>query len=305
MIQIGFGNEIIPRHPLTMLETINALTAEKKGSRQTISMLEYLKQGGVRKTDHTRHQEYFVVNVGGKIQELSLEEIKKQIFLQSGVEILGLSRIGNSYQNVTASIQGYNPILPQTSEFERPNVSEGPHMVLGLYAFDPLGKLRIFRTLQLRNEQIHVDTIRGFADSTTLDSGQVLYDIEHAEDQILKNIYKVVKDEGGTKLKIKNIIFLGSPVVNSSFVTSLSATFAIEVDYQKFRTLSQVKTTEELIREEEAFKHEGLTSFIIDMSFAEYIGYKLDPSIIRDLTADGPSDAIVNYYIARTLINTL
>ncbi len=282
---------------MTTKETIDEQTANLKPLLQTISFTNFIKKGGER--NDNRQKETFTVKIDDKISELSLEELQEKTS-NDNFQLIGLSGIGNKFQNIRSVVQGYNPNKPDSGFFERPVVAEGPHMILCVYAYDDENKLRIFRTLQLRNEQVYVDTIRGFADNSSLENGEILYDIDNAQARIILNITKIIKEEGGKKLlKINNITFLGAPVVNSSFVVSKSATFAVEVDYKEFRKISQVITTNELKRREEEFSHEGLTEFIIDLSVPEYFAYKLDPNIVRDNAADGPSDIVVNTTLLR------
>lgn len=302
LIQAGFASDLLARHPLTTKETIDEQTAKLKPLLKTVSLTDFIKNGGARNDNQQR--ETFTVEIDGKVSELSLEEVQKRT-TNDDFRIIGLSRIGNNHQMVKAVVQNNNPNNPN-SGFERPITAEGPHMILCIYAYDDEQKMRIFRTLQLRNEQIYVDTIRGFADTTSLSNGEVLYNIENAQDRIISNITRVIKEEGGQKLlKIKKITYLGSPVVNSTFVTSKSATFAVEIDYKEFRKLSQVMSIEEFNRRNEEFQHEGLTEFIIDMSIPEYFAYKFDSTIIRDQAADGPSDIVVEYYVAQTLLKAI
>lgn len=302
LIQVGFSGNLLQQHPLTTKDTLDEQTASLSKLLQTIPFTDFLKNGGER--NDNRHRETFIVKIDGVISEMTLEQVQ-QITSNDNFKLLSVSLIGNKYQQVKAVIQGHKPDDPK-SGFERPIVSEGPHMILCLYSYDSEGKLRIFRTLQLRNGRVYVDTIRGFADSTSLEDGTVLYDLEKAEDRIYSNITKAIKDEGGQKLlNIKKITYLGAPVVNSSFVSSQSATFAVEVNYELFRKFSQVITANELQRRQEGFAHEGLTEYIIDMSVSEYLGYKLDPTIIRDNAADGPSDIVLQYHLTKILLQAV
>jgi hypothetical protein len=302
LIQVGFDNNVLPQHPLTTPSFLSNQTKILNPSFQTIPLIQFLENGGVR--NDNRQRETFIVKKNDVICEMSLEEIQ-EITSSNDFQILGVKTIGNKYQKVTATVQGHDPKNPQ-SGFERPIVEEGPHMVICVFAYDQEGKLRIFRTLQMRNNRMYVDTIRGFAEITMLETGEVLYDLQNAEATIYQNIVKVIKNEGGKKfLDIKKITFLGPPIPNSTFVQSQSAMFAVEVDYNTFRINQCVADAEEINRRKNQFNHEGLTEYVLDLSVAEYIGYKLNSEIVHDMTADWVSDTVLQYYFTQTLLKSI
>lgn len=210
---------------------------------------------------------------------------------------IALSSIGNQYQTVHAVVQGFNPKNPD-SGFERPVLEEGPHMVIGLYGFETKRflfffkkkKLHVFRTLQMRTGRLVVDTPRGFATSEMLESKEQIYTAN--QDQVIANLIKIMKEEAG-KMEIKKISYLGADICNTSCIISKSALYAVEIDYSKFKLFSKMITAEEYTRRVEQFDHEGLIGGVIDMTVDQYLNYKENPHIVKDMTADYVSDFII------------
>lgn len=254
------------------------------------------------------HLETFVVGRNKEGEEgdmeigfASIQEFQ-QVLRELGapIQVLGVERWGNVNQTVESAVQGIDPEQPG-SGYERPNNYEGSHMVISLHAFDDDGNIHIFRTLQGRNGVVRVDTPRGFAEREDLEDGTQMYDIEGAGVAVINNLEKLVDEEAGNALKIKKVTYLGAPVVNASFVTSQSALFGVEVDYNSFLKSQQVITPEEVARRVREFKHEGLIGGILDMTLEQYISYKTNPDVPRDLAADGPVDIMVIDHLAGEL----
>jgi len=187
------------------------------------------------------------------------------------------------------------------SGFERPTVAEGPHMILAPFAIDSEGQLHVFRTIQMRTEEAVIDTPRGFADSKSLENGEQMYDVENAGDKVTANMKRIVGEESGDALKIKRVVFLGSPRVNSSFVTSKSAIFGVEVDYDAFIKAQKVVSPEELQRRKEQFEHEGLVGDVLDITLPQYADYKRDSDLAKDMAADFGTDTVVIDFLERNL----
>lgn len=293
-------------HELASQDVLDRITAEVGPKQQMISLAHYLKEIGHKARGAgngtlNSHFEEFIVREDGDIKVTSLAELQQKL-AEAGVtvEILGVESVGNPFQKVSAKVQGFNPENPQ-SGFERPTVAEGPHMVLAITAKDKEGKLHLFRTIQYRTGEAIIDTPRGFADAQSREDGTQLYDLEKAGERVPVNVGRVVGEEAGEVLKIKKIIYLGSPRVNSSFVTSKSALFAVEVDYDHFVKASKVVSEEEYARRKEAFEHEGLTGAILDMDMAQYANYKRDSRIARDMAADAPADIMVIDWLDKQL----
>jgi len=259
-----------------------------KDSFQTISLEDYLDLGlkprGSGNGTLNSHDETAIVHTKD-----GLTVIKKITDVGDGDTFQGFSSWGNKFQMIKAVVQGYNPNDPN-SGFERPILSEGPHMIIGLYAFDQKGSLHIFRTLQIRNNRLIIDTPRGFAEAKMLESGEQIYDAD--PEQVTKNLVRIVKEETGS-LTIKKIDFLGSDICNTSCIASKSALYAVEVDYDSFLKLSMVVSHEEAARHLEQFAHEGLIGKIFDMNVKEYLAYRSDPAIVKDMTSDRISDFVI------------
>lgn len=275
-----------------------------------VGLAEYLKDiagkprgtatGG--KEDLNSHSEEFIVRDSEGIQVRSLQELQAQLAeLGASFELLGVESIGNPNQKVSAVVQGVDESNPK-SGFERPVVAEGPHMVLAPFAVDRSGQLHVFRTIQYRTGSAQIDTPRGFADAKTLESGEQLYEVEEAGEKVKANMERVLGEEAGKGLlQIKRVVYLGSPRVNASFVTSKSALFGVEVDYDKFVHSSKIITEEELQRRREQEQHEGLIGGILDINLSEYVNYKRNSEIPRDLTADAGSDMVVIDFMGKQL----
>lgn len=305
MIQIGFPYKSLPIHPLATKESLDYSTEVLGPHRQTISIYDYLLTHHGKRIKKNQQKETFVIeDENGGFTILSLEEVNKKISSGQKFQILALNEIGNQFQNVRAVVQGYDPQNP-LSGFERPNTSEGPHMVLGIFGYSDENRLRLFRHQQIRNGKAYVDTIRGFADAKTLENGELLYDIEHSEERILSNILKLTKEEGGEKVKIKNIYYVGKSSGNSTHEEGYTPFFAVEIDYNCFRKLSFVVTKEEMERREREFQHEGLTEYFIDMSALEFVGYSLNPLVDKDRTADYCNHIIFEHHITESWLKLM
>jgi len=94
---------------------------------------------------------------------------------------------------------------------------------------------------------------------------------------------------------------LGAPRLNGSFYTSKSAIFAVEVDYNAFIKAQKVVSPEELKRRKEAFEHEGLVGDVLDITLPEYVNYKRDSQISRDMAADFGTDTVVIDFLEKGL----
>lgn len=216
------------------------------------------------------------------------------------IEVLGVQSIGNANQKVTAVVQGVDRSKPQLG-FERPTVAEGPHMILAPFAIDKIGQLHLFRTIQLRTGEAVIDTPRGFADSKSLESGEQMYDVENSGEKVTANMKRIVGEESGDALQIKRIIYLGAPRVNGAFVTSKSAIFGVEVDYDAFVKARKVVSPEELQRRKEQFEHEGLVGDVLDITLPQYTSYKRDSQLSKDMAADFGTDTVVIDFLERGL----
>lgn len=293
-----------------LVDRLKSETAEVREKQTMMSLADFLKnctksrgpKGG--REDLGSHFEEFIIKEGSEISVVNLEDLQKKL-LQAGVdlEIMGVQSWGNAFQKVEATVHGVDPSNPE-SGYERPTVAEGPHMVLVPYAFDEKGEMHIFRTLQQRTGEVVLDTPRGFAPKKEREDGTVQYDIDSpdAESRVEGNLKKVLKDETGKGLlKIKKITYLGAPRVNTSFVTSQSAMFAVEVDYDNFLKHQNITSPEEIQRQEEQYEHEGMLGKILDMNVDEYLSYRSSSEINRDLTADSPSDMIVMDFLYERL----
>ena len=297
------------KHELANQSALDRVDEMMAGKQDMPSLATYLKdiagkprgvQGG--NADLNSHFEEFVVRQGGDIQVMSLADLQEKLGSAGvAVEILGVESIGNPNQKVTARVQGVNTGNPQ-SGYERPTVAEGPHMILAPYAVDNEGKLHLFRTIQYRTGEAVVDTPRGFADSKSLETGQQMYEVETAGSRVEANMKRIVGEEAGKKLlDIKRIVFLGAPRVNSSFVTSKSALFGVEVDYNAFTQSNKVVSDEEFQRRREQLEHEGLMGIVLDMDVDQYVNFKRDSEVARDMAADSGTDIVVMDWLATKL----
>jgi hypothetical protein len=288
------------RHPIANRASLEAITEQNIASQEVVRLVDYFKdiagkprgsKGGSE--DLNSHREQFIVKQGEKIKLASLEELQ-QLLKDHGIdtEILGVQSISQDNQRIEAVVQGVDRNKPTTG-YERPTVAEGPHMILAAYAKDKNGQLHIFRTIQMRTGEAMIDTPRGFAEKKALEDGTQMYaDIEENEKQIATSMKKIVSDETGEALQIKRIRYIGSDRVNSSFVTSKSAVFGVEVDYDAFLKNKRVVALEELKRRKEQFEHEGIVGDVLDMTLSQYVEYKRDSDISKDMAADFGTDTI-------------
>ena len=283
-------------HPIINGDTLKQIFDEYKDSFQTIPLKDYLELGlkprGTGDGTLNSHNGTFIVQDSDEVIG-----IRNQHDINTCLdgEFLGIHSWGNEFQSIEAVVQGYNPNNP-SSGFERPVLREGPHMVIGLYAYDQDGELHLFRSLQIRNNRLIVDTPRGFAESKMLESGEQLYNAD--SDQVTKNLIKIIKDEAGN-LKIRQIRFLGADICNTSCIVSKSALYAVEIDYESFLKLSMVISPEEAKRHAEQFQHEGLIGKLFDLTIDEYMYYKTNQDITKDMTADYISDYLIAEYFTR------
>lgn len=187
------------------------------------------------------------------------------------------------------------------SGFERPTVAEGPHMILAPFAIDKDDQLHVFRTIQMRTGEAVIDTPRGFADSKSLESGEQMYDVENSGEKVTANMRRIVGEESGDALQIRRIVYLGAPRVNGAFVTSKSAIFGVEVDYDAFVKAQKVVSPEELQRRKEQFEHEGIVGDVLDITLPEYANYKRDSQISKDMAADFGTDTVVIDFLEKGL----
>jgi hypothetical protein len=296
-------------HALAHQGILEMITEANKTKQEVVPLVTYLKDiagkprgsqtGG--KEDLNSHSEELIIKEGEEIRLASLQQLQSLLSEQGlNVEILGVQSIGNANQRVEAVVQGVNRENPN-SGFERPTLSEGPHMILAPYAIDRNGELHLFRTIQMRTGEAVIDTPRGFADSKALEGGQQMYDIDNSGDRVKGNMQRIVGEESGDALRIKKIKYLGAPRVNSAFVTSKSAIFGVEVDYDAFITSKKVVTEAELQRRREQFEHEGLVGDVLDIPLSEYVNYKRDSQISKDMAADFGTDTVVMDFLAQNL----
>ena len=289
-------------HELVSTQMLEGGSMDIKTRREMLPLFEYFGQeyakprgteGGNK--DLNSHKETLIIKEGNEIKLKDLNEFQGML-KQAGfnADLLGVHSIGNTNQTITSQVQGINENERKTTGFERPTVSEGPHMIMVPFAYDKEGNIHVFRTVQYRTNSAGIDTPRGFMDAETLKSGKHVYKVKGSEAKIDENIKKIIKEEGGEKfLKIKKVNFLGSHIVNKSFVTSPSALFGVEVDYEEFIKLRDVVSPEEAARRHEQKEHEGLTDIIIDMTAEQYVNYKTNPDIPKDMAADEPSDIVI------------
>lgn len=296
-------------HPLAQAAVMEDVTRTMLPRQEMIPLITYLTDiagkprgsatGG--KEDLNSHKEEFIVRDTDGIRVASLLELQDLLSSQGlNVEVLGVQSIGNPNQQVTAMVQGVDRAKP-ASGFERPTVAEGPHMILAPFAIDSQGQLHLFRTIQMRTGEAVIDTPRGFADAKSLESGQQMYDVEGAGDRVTANMKRIVGEESGEALKIKRVVYLGAPRVNSAFVTSKSAIFGVEVDYDAFVTAQKVVSQEELQRRKEQFEHEGIVGDVLDITLPQYVDYKRDSDLAKDMAADFGTDTVVIDFLERRL----
>ncbi len=314
--------EIIPRvttfeptgtpHELANPKFLEGLSMKIEPRRKLVPLFEYLKgaqnkprgqEGG--QTDLNSHFEQFIVREGGEIKLKDLSEFSEMLRLAGfNADLLGVQSVGNKNQQVTAVVQDVDPNNPQ-SGYERPVTAEGPHMIIAPYATDENGQLHVFRTVQFRTGSAGIDTARGFLDAQTLSSGQHIYKVEGSEGKVQENLRRIIKEEGGEKLlNIKKVQFLGAHTVNKSFVTSPSALFAVEVDYETFTQLKNVVSAEEAARRKFEFEQQGLTDMILDMTPEQYVHYKTNPSLAKDMASDSATDIVMMDFLMRELQKT-
>lgn len=297
-------------HALANKGILDMITEANKEKQEVVPLVDYLKEiagkprgnatGG--KEDLNSHDEELIIKEGDEIKVTSLSKLQELLEEQGlSIKVLGVQSIGNKNQKVESVVQGVDRSNPK-SGFERPVVDEGPHMILAPYAVDKKGQLHLFRTIQMRTGQASIDTPRGFAAAKELEDGQQMYDdIDKNGDKIGENMKRIVSEESGEALKIKRVRFLGSPSVNRSFVRSKSAIFAVEVDYDAFTKNRKVVTPEELTRRREAFEHEGLIGDVLDIPLSEYVNYKRDSEISKDMAADFGTDTVVMDFLEKNL----
>lgn len=289
------------KHELADPKFLEGLSMKIEPRKKMIPLYQYLdkvhgkprgQEGGTK--DLNSPAEQFIVKEGDEIKLKNLTELQEMLKLGGfNADILGVQSVGQKNQMVTAVVQDVDPNNPQ-SGYERPVVSEGPHMIIAPYAYDKDGKLHVFRTVQFRTGKASIDTARGFLDADTLASEQHIYKVEGSEEKVKENLGKIIKEEGGDKfLKIKGVNFMGAHVVNRSFVTSPSALFGVEVDYDTFSQLKNVVSPEEAARRKEQFEHEGIMDMILDMTPDQYVNYKTNSSLSKDMAADSATDIVM------------
>lgn len=296
-------------HPLAQASVLEDVKHTMEPKQEIVPLVDYLRDIAAKprgsatngKEDLNSHNEDFIVKDAQGIRVASLSELSDLLTSQGlNVEVLGVQSIGNANQRVKAVVQGIDRSKPQ-SGFERPTVAEGPHMILAPFAIDENGQLHVFRTIQMRTGEAVIDTPRGFADSKSLESGEQMYDVANSGEKVTANMRRIVGEESGDALQIRRIIYLGAPRVNGAFVTSKSAMFAVEVDYDAFMHSQKVVSSEELERRKEAFEHEGLVGDVLDITLPEYTNYKRDAQISKDMAADFGTDTVVIDFLERRL----
>ncbi len=296
-------------HPLASASVLEDVRQTMGPRQEMVPLVDYLRDiaGKPRgsatqgKEDLNSHNEEFILKNSQGIHVASLSELQFMLSEQGlDIEVLGVQSIGNPNQKVTAVVQGVDRSKPQ-SGFERPVVAEGPHMILAPFAIDKEGQLHLFRTIQMRTGEAVIDTPRGFADAKSLESGEQMYDVENSGEKVTANMRRIVGEESGDALQIKRIVYLGAPRVNGAFVTSKSAIFGVEVDYDAFIKAQKVVSPEELKRRKEQFEHEGIVGDVLDITLPEYANYKRDSQISKDMAADFGTDTVVIDFLERGL----
>lgn len=289
------------KHELADPKFLDGLSVKVEPHRQMVPLFQYLdkihgkprgSEGGEK--DLNSPVEQLIIKEGSEIKLKNLTQLQEM--LRTGgfnADILGVQSVGQKNQMMTSVVQDVDPDKP-TSGYERPVIAEGPHMIIAPYAYDKDGKLHVFRTVQFRTGKASIDTARGFLDAQTLASGEHIYKVEGSEAKVQENLGKIIKEEGGNKfLKIKKVNFMGAHVVNRSFVTSPSALFGVEVDYDTFSQLKNVVSPDEAARRKEQFEHEGIMDMILDMTPDQYVNYKTNPSLSKDMAADSATDIVM------------
>lgn len=276
-------------HPIINSDMLAKIFEQNKEHFQMLPLREYLKlglkpRGTNSKTELNSHFETMITS-----EEIDPKRLADRQF--------ALEKVGNKNQTVYATVQGYDPDKAD-SGFERPVVEEGPHMIIGVYAIDDSKHLHLFRTLQMRTNHLVVDTPRGFASTEMLDNGEQIYTAN--KDEVMANLARILKEEAGN-LAIQDVQYLGDDIVNTSFVISKSACFAVRVDYSSFMSIHAILEADEIQRQLNQFQHEGIIGGIIDMTLDQYLTYRNDSSITHDMTADRISDLITMNYM-RNLI---
>lgn len=167
------------KHELADPKFLEGLSMKIEPRKKMIPLYQYLdkvhgkprgQEGGTK--DLNSPAEQFIVKEGDEIKLKNLTELQEMLKLGGfNADILGVQSVGQKNQMVTAVVQDVDPNNPQ-SGYERPVVSEGPHMIIAPYAYDKDGKLHVFRTVQFRTGKASIDTARGLLDADTLASGQ-------------------------------------------------------------------------------------------------------------------------------------
>lgn len=279
------------------------------GKQEIVGLARYLtemadKPRGINggKEDLNSHFEEFIIKENGEVQVISLFDLQNKLRgIGLNLELLGVESIGNANQKVSAVVQGVDLNNAQ-SGYERPVTTEGPHMILAPFAIDESGEMHVFRTIQMRTGEAVVDTPRGFADQKALESGVQMYEVDNAGEKVEANLKRIVKEEAGEKLlQIKRIVYWGAHRTNSTHVTSRSAIFGVEVEYSNFVRSNNIVTGEELARRREQLEHEGLTGTILDMNITDYVNYKRDLEVTKDMAADWGTDTVILDFLAEKL----
>ncbi len=303
-------------HPLAQASVMQEVSAEMGQRQGLVRLVDYLQDfaekprgtvGG--NTDLNSHFEDFIIRDSkGIIRVASLSELQDRLRAAGlDIELLGVQSMGNANQRIEATVQGLSRANPK-SGYERPVLIEGPHMILAPFAIDESGQLHLFRTIQYRTGEAEIDTPRGFADAESLANGQQMYEVDAAGERVTANMQRIVGEESGDALQIKRVVYLGSPRVNGSFVPAdksigegRSAVFAVEVDYKVFRNSQKLVTEAELQRRREQEEHEGLTGDILDITLSQYVDYKRNSSLAKDMAADFGTDTVVIDFLERGL----
>lgn len=227
-----------------------------------------------------RHEEYFLVRIDDEIKEISREELNTQI---GCIEIIGVSKWGNKYQMVQATVHGVNLNNPEkSSPFERPTTEVAAHCYIGLTAIDEKGQRHIFRPFQVRQGKVYLDCHRGFADKRTDGTKEEQHEL------VMANVNKILKEEVGHDLvKINSIKFIGKFICETAFAVSTTPCFLIDIDYVTFKKNQQLLTGNE-DQDSEQFKHEGSLprGLIVDMTKKDHEKYLCDSNILKDASCD-------------------
>ncbi len=288
-------------HPAANQSTLEQVERSMEGKQDMLSLADYIRETGKQRGPNP-HYEQYIINQDGQIKVTSLFDLQNQLGeLGVPLQLLGVQSIGNEKQMVEARVQGIDR-TKDGSGFERPTVKEGPHMILAPYAVDNDGNLHIFRTIQYRTGHAAIDTPRGFIQTTKDETGETKVDIDTQQTAVETNMKRILKEETGERfLKMESIVYLGAPRVNGSFVESQSPMFAVKVDYDTFAQSNKVITPEEYERQKEQLVHEGLTNIVLDMTQEQYLNYRQDSQMNRDITADWGSDTVAMDFLAHRL----